>query len=239
MASQKVDFFSYQFESLKSIFYKYGNSEEYDTAVLLIDAVIAHIVKTYGDSYATTILYFPDTYSLPPVQSVVEALLKDHVLVIPGTMPLTSLYYYYPQVYLSPEALKKEQELCTKVRQAFSEIDISVICNDYSINTQKRAHLQTPEPSPAPQPSSVPAPAPQNNTPSPMPTPSPAPAPNYAADKNAVEMVHIVLWTCLFFIAAGLMSCYHLAVIESSNEPEFKARSFEMGGGRSQTQKVQ
>jgi len=182
-------------------------------AVFMLDAVIAHLVKTYGSSYAYTLLYFPALHTVQPVHSAIEAVLKDHVLV----PTITTWYSYFPHFYLSEKAKTKSRELCENLKQALSGFDISVTCDLPGGSLNKRA-VQQSEPQPGPQPS---------------------PGPPGPADKNAVEMVHIVLWSVLFFIVSLVYSCYHLSVIDGSNEPEFKTPSFEMGGGRAKTQKVQ
>jgi len=84
-----------------------------------------------------------------------------------------------------------------------------------------------------------------NDTPSPNPAPSqtPQPAPPGpptpgVASQDEVELVHIVLWVVIAMIAALVQACYHLSVLDGSNEPEFKAKNYEGAGIRSKTHKM-
>jgi len=235
---ERADFFTFHSESLKSIFSKYGQSEEYDAAVSMLDAAIAHLVKTYGPDYALTLLYFPSLHDVQPVQSAIEAVLKNHVL-LPSSV--TTWYSFFPHFYLGAKAKAKSGELCESLQKVLSEYDVTVSC-DRTSSSLKRA-LQQSEPTPLPQPSPLSGPQPAPLSPQapsvPQPAPSPPPGPP-VADQATVALVHIVLWTCLFFLASLIFSCWQLAVVDGSNEPEFKANSFEtLGGGRAQTQKVQ
>jgi len=226
------------------VFAKYGNSEEYDSAVFLLDSVIAHLVESYGSRFAVTILYFPAVYASQPAQTAIEAVLKDHVLVPGGTM------LYSPHFYLGEKGKNNARDLCLSLHRSLSEFDVSVTCDPYTSSLfKKRAVLQTPpEPSPNPNPNpdsapttnpvpgSVPVPGsePAPETP-PQPAPPPPPGPASTAE---VQLVHMVLWTVVFLILSLFYSCYMLAAVDGSNEPEFKANAFEMLGGRAQTQKV-
>jgi len=58
------------------------------------------------------------------------------------------------------------------------------------------------------------------------------------ASQQDVALVHIVLWLVIVLIFALVKSCYHLAVLDGSNEPEFKPKTYEGAGVRSKTTKM-
>jgi hypothetical protein len=214
MVHNPVDFFSFHFNSLVSIISKYGAaSDEYDMAVQMIDAVIARVKSTYEtySKYETTIIYFPETYRSKDVISTVEARVVNENIRTEIQSP--SLYIFFKAVESS-----KFEEICSTLRIDLT--DLNVNCHT---DTIKRSLLNDSEPSP---------------TPTPEPAPQPPSPPSGNATQQEIELVHIVLWLVIAMIAALVQACYHLSVLDGSNEPEFKAKNYEGAGIRSKTHKM-
>jgi len=70
-----------------------------------------------------------------------------------------------------------------------------------------------------------------------VPVPAPAPVPSIATQQE-VELVHIVLWLVIALICALVQACYRLSVLDGSNEPEFKPKTYEGAGVRGKTTKM-
>jgi len=218
MAHHPVDFFSFHFNSLVSIISKYGaTSTEYDMAVQMIDAVIARVKSAYEtrSNYETTIIYFPETYRSKEVISTVETRLEN---VMEGKNIRTEIQSNSLYILVAVES-SKYQEICSTLSTALA--DLTVNCVGYLIT--KRSLLQN------------------GTAPNPEPSPSPSPAPPMPAGiatQSEIELVHIVLWLVIGLIAALIQACYHLSVLDGSNEPEFKAKNYEGAGIRSKTHKM-
>jgi hypothetical protein len=227
MAHHPVDFLSFHFNSLVSIISKYGaSSAEYDMAVQMIDAVIARIQSAYEKhaNYETTIIYFPETYRSKEVVSAVETRVVNAFDEDVTEATRTEILSTFPHLFLNT-AVKdsKFQELCSSLRTDLADYPLSVDCN----TNLKRSLLQSND-TPTPEPYPEPAPAP----------PGPPGPPPGVASQQEIELVHIVLWVVIAMIAALVQACYHLSVLDGSNEPEFKAKNYEGAGIRSKTHKM-
>jgi len=202
----------------------------------MVDAVVAHCINTYGPSYVSAILFFPQNPSSSPVISAVQAIVQDFVVVPPGMLSITSFLAYYPHVFLNKAGKTEEGRICLELRTAIENSgQVEVIC-DHWFSAMKRSVLQSPQPDSQPAPGMVPGMVPVA-PPTVNPSPYRPPANNTQLIEN-VTMMHIILWTVVFLILGFLLSCYHLAILDGSGEPEFKSKSFEVQGAR-QTQKVQ
>jgi hypothetical protein len=217
MAHHPVDFFSFHFNSLVSIISKYGaSSAEYDMAVQMIDAVIARVKSAYEtrSNYETTIIYFPESYRSKEVLSTVETSLEK-VMEGKNENIRTEIQSNSLHITVAVESSKFD-EICSTLKTDLT--DLTVNC---AYLTSKRSLLQngtepTPEPSPAPPPG----------------------PPAGTASQQEIELVHIVLWLVIAMIASLVQACYHLSVLDGSNEPEFKAKNYEGAGIRSKTHKM-
>jgi len=215
MASNRVDFFSFHFQSLSNLYAKYGNSEEYDCAVAMVDAVIAHITEVYGEKakYLRTILYFADNYRTQEVQVAIESVVKDYVVVPNGLMPFSSIVNFLPHIYLTKNGLQKEHDICEALVKALSNVNVDVICGDH--DPLKRYISQTPQPQP---------PSSHNNTNSNN-------TETVAQKQAELELTHIALWMLLFTICGLLQSCFLLATVEV---PEIRDQEKEFGSKKVQ-----
>jgi len=120
----------------------------------------------------------------------------------------------------------KFDEICSALTTDLA--DLNVDCH----SSLKRSLLQNPDPAPMPQPG-IPEPSK-----APEPSPQPPAPPAGVASQQEIELVHIVLWLVIAMIAALVQACYHLSVLDGSNEPEFKAKNYEGAGIRSKTHKM-
>jgi hypothetical protein len=189
-------------------------------AVQMIDAVIARVKSAYETraNYETTIIYFPETHRSKEVISTIETRLVN---VMEGknenirpVIQSNSL-----SITIAVESSKFE-EICSALRTDLA--DLTVNCMDHL--SAKRYLLQN---GTSPEPSTMPSPSPQ-----------PPPGPPGVATQQEIELVHIVLWLVIAMIAALVQACYHLSVLDGSNEPEFKAKNYEGAGIRSKTHKM-
>jgi len=187
-------------------------------AVQMIDAVIARVKSAYEtrSNYETTIIYFPETYRSKEVISTVETRLEN---VMEGKNIHTEIQRNSLFISVAVESSKVYEEICSTLRTALA--DLTVNCVGYL--STKRSLLQNPSPNPEP---------------SPSPSPSPPIVPSGIATQSEIELVHIVLWLTIGLIAALIQACYHLSVLDGSNEPEFKAKNYEGAGIRSKTHKM-
>jgi hypothetical protein len=248
MGHHPVDFLSFHFESLTQIATLYGTtSEEYEMAVRMIDAVIAHIQSTYEthQSLQMTIIYLNENANTQEVISTIEPILENRLELPLGKDLLTTLSDTLPNIFLSQSGRDKVNEICQDLRSVLVSFDLAVDC---PMAPTKRSLSQTPPPAPepSPEPSPLPAPSPSSE-PSPVPAPSspippvpvPAPAPDPSiATQQEVELVHIVLWLVIALICALVQACYRLSVLDGSNEPEFKPKTYEGAGVRGKTTKM-
>jgi len=222
MASHPVSFLSFHFESLIQISTKYGiGSEEYEMAVHMIDAVIAHIQSTYQihHSLEMTIIYLNENYLSLEVITTIEPILANCIEIPLGSDLWGTITAALPHIFLSSHGKEEYPELCGALRDALKDYSLEVECS-YVL---KRNLLQTPTPEPQPEPSPS--------------SPSP-PLPPGVASQQDVALVHIVLWLVVVLICAVVQSCYHLSVLDGSNEPEFKPKTYEGAGVRSKTTKM-
>jgi len=184
MLDELPPFLSFHFESLKGIAAKFGTeSEEYDLAVHMVDAIISHLNSEYQQRYnfQMAIIYSPKRSDRP--SNVVDG--------VTGHFSMLS-----QEIGLVSEDIE---------RTLASGVDLESYI--------KRSAQQVPQPAPQPPPGPV------------------------IADQAEISLVHIVLWLILGLVCALLQACYHLAVIDGSNEPEFKPKTYE-GGMRSKTTKM-
>jgi len=163
-----------------------------------------------------TILYFNDNCHTKEVITALEPVLVDSVDIPFGKSLWSTITHDLPYIYLSPEGKARMSDLCDQLTTLLADYDLSVDC---MVNL-KRSILQTPQPTPEPSP----APPPDNG--------------NNVASPQDVALVHIVLWLVIALVAALLQSCYHLSVLDGSNEPEFKPKTYEGAGVRSKTTKM-
>jgi len=187
-------------------------------AVRMIDAVISRVKSAYEtrSNYETTIIYFPETYRSKEVISRVKARLVD---VMGENENILSTEIHSNSLYLSLAVeSSKFQEICSTLSTDLS--DFTVNCIGLIAKRSLSQNTSTPNPNPAP---------------SPAPSPS---APTGVATQQEIELVHIVLWLSIAMIAALVQACYHLSVLDGSNEPEFKAKNYEGAGIRSKTHKM-
>jgi hypothetical protein len=231
MVHHPVDFLSFHFNSLVSIISKYGaSSVEYDMAVQMIDAVIARVKSAYEtySNYETTIIYFPETYRSKEVLSAIETRLVGAFDEKINEATRTEIFSTFPYLFLHTSVEdSKFQELCSTLKTDLVDYPLIVDCN----TNMKRSLLQSND-TPAP----MPEPAPSNGS-APQPAPPAPPIPGVASQQE-IELVHIVLWLVIAMIAALVQACYHLSVLDGSNEPEFKAKNYEGAGIRSKTHKM-
>eukprot|EP01124_Arcella_intermedia_P010944 TRINITY_DN1744_c0_g1_i1.p1 TRINITY_DN1744_c0_g1~~TRINITY_DN1744_c0_g1_i1.p1 ORF type:complete len:505 (-),score=41.88 TRINITY_DN1744_c0_g1_i1:49-1563(-) len=222
----KCNFFSFHFESPHSIKQKYGpQSQEFNTAILLIDAVVSAFVKS-NPSNAHSVFYFPTTYTPKDVLSSLENIVKNYLFVPTGMLPVTAFRSFLPHIYLSSST--STQNICSQIREVIlqSGLVLEVTCPEPS---QKRYIFDLGN-------SSAPSPAPSSSV-SPAPSSVP-PSGGGTVNMTDVTMMHIILWTCVVLILGLVGSCLQLAYLDGSNEPSFKPRSYG-AGRRGQTQKVQ
>jgi hypothetical protein len=224
MADTPVQFLSFHFDSLTGISTHYGTaSEEYVLAVRMIDAVISKVYHNYQTHHTLkmSIIYYPNAFQTKEVVDTIQPILADDIKTTVGKDLFTTISDNLPNIYLSDEGKAHIDDLCNSLRNSLDQFAVNVDCSA----ALKRYLLQNPEPAPEPTPG-----------PSPSPTPAPPPPPGQAS-RQEVELVHIVLWLVIAMIAALLQACYHLSVLDGSNEPEFKPKTYE-GGLRSKTTKM-
>jgi len=214
----KCNFFSFHFESPHIIKQKYGpRSQEFNTAILLVDAVISAFVKS-NPSNAHSVFYFPTIYTPKEVLSSFENIVRNDLYLPSGMLPVVAFRSFLPHIYLSSPTTT--QNLCSQIREVILQngLALEVTCPEHS---QKRYIFDlgnTSEPSPAPA--------------------TPSGGGGGTVNMTDVTMMHIILWTCVVLIIGLVGSCLQLAYLDGSNEPSFKPRSYG-AGRRGQTQKVQ
>jgi len=227
MAKNPVDFFSFHFESLVRISTSFGTaSDEFSMAVRMIDAVIAKVNEAHKahHSLEMSIIYSPETYHSKEVVTALEPILESDIKIDVGKNLFTTIAESLPNIYLTETGKNRLGEICSTIRNSLEVYSVTVDCPSL-----KRALSNTSEPEPVPSPS---------NRTEPPPSPTPAPPGFVPASQQEVELVHICLWTVIALIAAILQSCYHLSVLDGSNEPEFKPKTYEGAGVRSKTTKM-
>jgi len=215
MANTPVDFFSFHFESLVRIASCFGTaSEEFSTAVRMIDAAIAKVNEAYKahHSIQMSIIYCPETYQSKEVVTALEPILENEIKMAVGKNLHTTIAESLPHIYLSEDGKSKLGEICDTLKSSLEVFSVGVNCASL-----KRALEQAPDMPPAP---------------------TPAPTPASVASQQEVELLHICLWLVIALICAILQSCYHLSVLDGSNEPEFKPKTYEGAGVRSKTTKM-
>jgi len=252
MGQHPVDFLSFHFESLTQIATLYGTtSEEYEIAVRLIDAVISYIQSTYEthQSLQMTIIYLNENAQTQEVISSIEPILENRLELPLGKDLSSTLSDTLPSIFLSQSGRDNLNEICEELRYVLVDYDLAVDCTGVPM---KRVLSQIPAPEPVPSPSNSSVPAPSNSSvpaPEPVPSPSnssvpapeptPAPAPyGPVASQQEVELVHMVLWLSIGLICALVQACYKLSVLDGSNEPEFKPKTYEGAGVRGKTTKM-
>jgi len=217
MSHTPVNFLSFHFDSLTEISNHFGTtSEEYVLAVHMIDSVIAKVYSAYKEHHTLemSIIYCPSVFQSKEVVDTIEPIVADDLKITVGKDLFTTISDNLPHIYLSEEGKAHSDVLCNTLRSTLDKFAVAVDCSN---EVEKRALLQEPAPSPAPVPVIPGNPA--------------------VATRQEVELVHIVLWLVLGMICALLQACYHLSVLDGSNEPEFKPKTYE-GGIRSKTTKM-
>jgi hypothetical protein len=219
MAESPVHFFSFHFDSLSEIANQYGSaSDEYVIAVRMIDSAIAKVYSEYKlhHSLEMSIIYSPAAFQNKQVVEAIQPILANNIKAEIGKDLFTTISNSLPNIYLSEEGKTHESDLCNSLTSALDKFYVGVKC---SIFIKRHITEDTNGTTPAPAPGTNP-----NNGPSHVP-------------QSEVELVHIVLWLVVAMICALLQACYHLSVLDGSNEPEFKPKTYE-GGLRSKTTKM-
>jgi len=231
MANTPVDFFSFHFQSLVRISTAFGTaSDEFSMAVRMIDTVIAKLNSAYKTHHSLemSIIYSPETYHSREIITTLEPILQNDVKIDVGKNLFTTISDSLPNIFLTETGKNRLGEICATIKSSMESYSVSVACPSL-----KRALMQPNGTVPEP----MPVPAPTNGTSEPTPAPAPTPS-AVVASQQEVELVHICLWMVIVLFCAILQACYKLSVLDGSNEPEFKPKTYEGAGVRSKTTKM-
>jgi len=159
-----------------------------------------------------SIIYCPAVFQSKEVVDTIKPIVADVIKVTVGKDLFTTISDNLPHIYLTEEGKVRSEVVCDSLRSSLVKFAVDVNCGE----VEKRSLQDN---------GTVPAPAPVN------------PGNPTIATRQEVELVHIVLWLILAMVCALLQACYHLSVLDGSNEPEFKPKTYE-GGIRSKTTKM-